>query len=279
MAQIWECTNREYHGDTTKIGSTMLCRALKSPADYYDYYMAPEPKAEGPSEGKIKGGVLHALVLDPPSFDREFAVEPECDGRTTKGKELKAKFALECVGKTPVKAGWYAEAQAMAEAIKREKDMMALIEPAIKERAIVWQEDGLDYKCRPDLFIPRPDQSHDLILDLKSDEDPTPANYLRSGSGNPIRKWRYDMRLAHYFTGVLALTGRPCSLGLIVVGSKPPHDVYCYGFSAWLSVGMWWRNRAVSLVRQCLERKVWRHPDQDRIVELAPNDWDIQETM
>jgi hypothetical protein len=273
MAEIWTCSNDQYHSDP-RVGSTMLKTALYSPAEYRRRYVDENRLIDDPSDALILGSAFHCLVLEPENFNSLFCCRPpNIDGRTTDGKEKLAAFRLVTVGKTELTAKLDKQAKSMAAAALAESVVVDLLKDAVKEQAIVWDEDGIACKCKPDLFIPRPDQSSDLILDLKSADDPTPECFGSPSSFSPIRKYRYDLQMYHYSRGVALRTGRPCSAGLIVTGKSDPWDTYLYDLTPWLEIGYKWWQKAMNVVRTGPELK-WRRPEQDIINQLSPSQWD-----
>jgi len=276
MAEIWTCTNAEYHADNTKIGSTMLKTVLHSPAEYHARYITGTLKQKT-SKAQLLGCVVHSLVLEPERFTRDYWLRPDgIDGRTKAGRERLAKLVAESTGKTLVPIEIHEQAKAMANAVLASDVTHKLIEEATRERAVLWEEGGMTFKARADLFLDRQDMESDLILDLKTSDDPTPENWGRSGNYGPIGKYRYDLQGYHYCLGMYALTERPCTFGAIVVGTPEPHDVYLYDLSAWLIPGAAWREKAVEMLRQT-EWSGWKRPEQNRIIPLSPQKWDYPE--
>lgn len=279
QGRVWECTNDEYHADTSKIGSTMLKTVLRSPKEYRMRYVDDTWPEEGDKDALILGSALHCRVLEPDKFDSLFCVRPEgIDGRTKAGKERLAEFRLGAMGKTELTDKMYDKAVAMADAILAVSYIRPWIEEGIKEQAIVWAEDGFDFecKCKPDIFLPRPDNDSDLILDIKTAADPTPECFESGSPSNPIRKFGYDLQAAHYSWGQAAQTGRLCAFGLIVVGKAQPHDVFVYSITDFIECGDAKRRRAMALIRDG-EEAGWQRPEQQGVIRLQPSKWDFEE--
>jgi exodeoxyribonuclease VIII len=277
MAQIWNVDNNTYHADKTKIGASMLKVALASPQEYRRRFIDAEPLVDGESDSLTLGSMLHCLVLEPENFSKLFAVRPDVDGRTKEGKSIIAAFRLASLGKTEAEPNEKTKAEAMARAVLADETIASWVKSAIKERGVTWEEEGVAYKMKADLFIEQPHLPHDLILDLKTSDDPTPENWGSGSSFSPIRKYRYDLQAAHYAIGMEALTGRPCGFGAIVVGKSDPYDVYVYDLSAWLPAGAWQRARAIDAINHCRETNVWQRPEQSTIIKLEPSPWDRPE--
>jgi len=247
----------------------MLRTALRSPAEYHARYVA-KTLADEPGRSQLLGSAVHTLVLEPGEYDKLYYVRPDgIDGRTREGKAALADLALRSVGKTELKADLDRQARAMAAAVLRESLVKALLAGAVYERAVVWSEVGLEFKCRPDVFVARPDEPSDLILDLKTSEDSTPEFWNRSGAFGPMVRYNYNMQAAHYARGIGELTGRPCSCGLIVVGVDSPHDVYVYDITDWLPSGDFYRRTAIAAIQRGCAESFWRRPEQGQVIRLA----------
>ena len=274
MASAWQCTNNEYHADLNKIGSTMLKTAIVSPAEYYGRYVAKTiPNEQTPA--MTLGSAVHCLVLEPEKFSSLFCCRPEgIDGRTKEGKVVLAEFRLKSLGKLELTSDQKKQADAMAAAVLRHPLVHQICDDAIRERAIVWEEDGLEFKCKPDWFIERPDLERDLHLDLKTSDDPTPENWDSSSRWSPMVKYGYDLQVAaHYPIGIEAMTGRGCDSGLVVVGASEPHDVFLYDTTPWRAQGEDRRAQAIRSIRECSESGVWERPEQEIVTILSPKVW------
>ena len=277
MATLVQITNAEYHADTEHVGSTMLKTLLKSPADYYDLYVA-KTRSKPETPAMLLGSLLHTLVLEPETRDALYYVRPDgIDGRTVAGKAFLAQLALVSVGKREVKADVAAKAEKMAAAVRGSTCVADILAVAQRELTVFWDEPMGEWpvacKARLDLFVARPDQCRDLILDLKTSDDPTPEAFCRDGDYGPIANFRYDLQLAHYAAGIETARGRACDAGLIVVGSNEPHDVYLYDMTDYLPQGIAWRREAMARLVACQTSDLWQRPEQRRVNRPSPGPW------
>jgi hypothetical protein len=295
MAEVWTVDNRTYHSDTTKVGSTMLKCILDSPAEFYARYVAKKPDGSPllvtePTPDMVLGSATHCLVLEPQKFDSLYCHRPPgIDGRTKDGKQKLAEFRLSALGKEDLTDEQWDKSHRMAEAVLASPLVKELMAGAIFERPIVWEEFGILQKCKPDIYLPRPECDSDLHCDLKTSDEPGPENWQRGGIWGPMRKWGYDVQCAaHYPAGISALTGRPCSAGLIVVGKSEPHQVFVYDATPWWEIGQWHRIKALHTLAVCRESGIWRwgveklvdgeteswRVRQDEVISLVPGRWD-----
>jgi len=281
-AEVWECTNAEYHAAMDRIGSSMLQVILASPAQYYRKYIGKDADGQPlephqQTEALLLGSLLHCLVLEPEKYAVLYAVEPPgIDRRTNAGKDKSARFAMESIGKECVPHDLDQQARGMAAAIAADEDVQELMAGGIRERAIIWDEDGITCKCKADVYVPDFTPELGLLLDVKSDKNPGPDNFLSRSPGNSIRKYRYDMRLYHYSRGLLALTGKPCSVGLIAVGKDDPYDVFVHNITPWMAVGEMHWHEAMHRLRKGRSDGVWRHPCQGVVAIADPAPWDFE---
>jgi hypothetical protein len=286
-ASVWVCSEDAYNADRGLLRASSLKVAIKSLAEYHDRFVANPPKiVQKQTRETMLGSVVHCMSLEPGEFLKRYAVRPDgIDGRTKKGKELLDAYRAESIGKIDISTvvvdcdEFLCRAREMSQHILGEQVIGNLIASAVRERSITWLDDetGLGCKCRADLFIERPLEPSDLILDLKTSQDPTPENWGRGGMFSPIGRFRYDLQGAHYCDGVSRFTGRPCDYGLIVVGSHRPHDVFLYDLTAWLPVGGRWRREAIRNVARAMKTGNWRRAEQGNVVELKPTQWDNPE--
>jgi hypothetical protein len=84
---VFELPHDEYHASKA-LGSTQIRWFMKSPL-YFKDKMSYPPQS---SEAMDFGSAVHLAILQPEDFANTVVAKPECDRRTTKGKEIWAKF-------------------------------------------------------------------------------------------------------------------------------------------------------------------------------------------
>jgi hypothetical protein len=259
-----------YHKDR-RISASKLKIFWRSPKDFYERFIQDPPRIVEPTPAMVLGSAVDCRVFTPDRFDSTFIV---CrDGRTKEGKEDAARCFE--AGLVRLTKDQYDKSKAMADAVLAEPVIAEMIADGDKQLAIAWSEFGLEFRMMCDLYLARPDQSSDLVLDLKTTDDPSPENWIRGGVYGPVPKFQYDLQLATYDAGLFQYTGRPTSQGFIVVGSAEPHDVYLYDLGGWLEIGRAKRKKAVEDYLRCLETGVWRREEQSTVIKLQPSQWDI----
>jgi len=222
-------TNAAYHSDLTHVGSTMLREYRQSPARYNALYVARTIERDPPSKAMVLGSLLHALVDDADSWQREFLLAEGCNVRRGKLWDFYAEDAA-ARGLTPILEDQFWTARAMAQAVYSHPIAVQLLlrGPGPVEQPIRWEHGcGLKLKCKPDKILLDP--AVDIVVDLKSSRDPGPDAWPR------LAYWTYQYHLqaAFYLDGVASLGGhRPGDFVFVVVGSVPPHDVWVYKIDA-----------------------------------------------
>ncbi len=159
-------SNESYHADVEFLSHSSLDDFIESIPRYHGLYVAKTIERGPATPAMTLGTALHCLVLTPECVKDQLAVEPIADGRTKEGKEIKAAFAQESVGKTIVPAEQWKVAQAMAESIlahPEAKDILALpgyCEKSIRVEVPLSDGEGYDlvprgkFKARPDKIFP-----------------------------------------------------------------------------------------------------------------------------
>ena len=162
---------------------------------------------------------LHALVLEPARFAREYFVLDR-DAPTPSGDEQPDAPA----GRVWLSSGEYAALVSSRDAIRAypRAPLARWLDEGMKELSIYWTDDaGRRWKARPDCF------TDELVLELKTTGDVRPRAFARTR-----RRFGYDLKAAHYVDAARHLTGRAPRFAFIAVELTPPHYVWLYELSA-----------------------------------------------
>jgi len=157
------------------------------------------------------GHAIHSILLEGITIH---AVEPEADGRTKAGKEIKAAFAAENVGKIILTKKEGEAVEGMVAGIRRNSGIMQLLESATDhEVSIFWS--GM--KARLDGVCPLG------ILDLKSTKSCEPFQFAKS-----ILDYGYHIQAAHYLEAA-AQADLPCdNFYFLAVENTAPYEAALY---------------------------------------------------
>ena len=219
------------------LSSTDLTMLAKSPDAYRKY---KDGEVSFSSSSMNVGSALHAVYEGGwQQFDLEFTVLPaHIDRRTKIGKESYKAFIDQNSDKTILTADETNRVMEMVNSLTMADDpllRMILDHPQYKEVNYVWDENGIKCKCRADIMIDANDELNSL-LELLSDQFHHPLGNklcldIKTSSTNvgpedwpwTVRKYRYDLKAAHYLAGTMAN-----AFGWIAIESTPPYSVALY---------------------------------------------------
>jgi hypothetical protein len=200
----------EYLADRDHVSSSQLRRfmrhgpiALSAPAERF--------------EGSVMGEALHALLLEPESFEQQYLV---LDGSVPSSKDVSEGDAM--------RRAWLDAWQWTALLKAREAILSCTRAPlgdwfahGEKELSIYWaDESGVRWRARPDCF------TGEIVLDLKTTVDCRPEPFARTRE----RLW-YDLQAAHYVDAVGRLTGKSSRFAYVAAELTPPYTVWVHELS------------------------------------------------
>ena len=207
-------TERDYRRQDG-VSRTELWRLRESPEKFKYYQEHPEPA----TPALLFGAAVHKLLLEPETFDEEFAIAPEVDRRTKDGKEAYNAFLAASDGKNIISLADYEKAQEMAQ--------KALEAPFVKkllngehEKPFFWVDDltGEGCKIRVDCIttiVGKP-----VIVDYKTTADASTDGFMRSAVN-----YGYDLQAGMYCEGVEKVTGQKPLFVFIAQEKTPPYAV------------------------------------------------------
>ena len=180
-------TEQEYR-EAEGVNKSTLWNLKKSPA-HYKYYLENPP--EDTAAYKF-GRAVHAAILTPAAYKRDFAIIPEgIDRRTKAGKEEYQAFIEASAGKEIISAEDAEKVAALVRAFKKNRDAVNLLKGTKRERPLFWTDDnGILCKCRVDAYKPG------VMVDLKTAEDAGTETFSRKAL-----QYGYDVQAAHYMDG------------------------------------------------------------------------------
>lgn len=207
-------TEKEYR-EHPAISRSELFKISESPEKFKYYQEHPQE----PTPSLVFGQLLHAMVLQPETADKQFAVAPNVDRRTKAGKEALAGFEAASIGKIVVTADVFAQAQEMTASLMNNEFAKKLLKGE-KEKEFFWDDDltGEPCKCRVDCLIELGDKL--IVVDLKTAESAETDAFMRSAI-----KYGYDFQSAMYNKGVEVNTGKKPIFVFIVIEKQPPYAI------------------------------------------------------
>ncbi len=218
----WNCSIEEYHADRQWLSHSALEIFRKSPRLYKRWFDGEWEREKTP-EFRL-GSALHAMLLEPDSFDQLF-MAIDCASRNTKMyKEAASNEKREILLSSE-----FEHVMKMASAVKCHGWINRLIEYATKELAFRFINPLFDIPCkvRPDAIgmILHHGIEHDAILDLKTSRNPSQDDWIRDAA-----RFGYHRQAGFYLKGLMKVVELPPETMVvhIVVGSQEPYDVFAY---------------------------------------------------
>ena len=258
--------NATYHAHQA-VSKSHLDLVARSPLHYWARYLDPNREIPEPTEAMRIGSALHTLVLEQDTFEERYITAPQVDRRTKAGKEVWAEFEAEAGGRELIAADDRAMISRMAEAVWSHPAAAALLNWQGKaETTHMWvdQATGQACKCRPDWLT----ENHQLIIDLKTTEDASPAGFRKS-----IANFRYHVQASWYLDGIEQATGtRPEQFLFVCVEKKPPYAVAVYAASpVMITIGAETAARDLDVLVTCKQANAWPgYSDQIEPISLPP---------
>ena len=200
------------------------------------------------------GRLTHALVFEPETIDRDYAI---WEGGARRGKAW-LEFEEANAGRTIFKPDEIDEATQMADAVRRHHLVQPYLDGGVFESSLFWRDEatGMDCKARPDWLL----EDRRILLDLKTARSIDGRRF-----GAAAASYGYHCQLAHYAAGVLAVHGwLPKRVLIVAVEKDGPHDVAVFELdSDALWAGQEEVKELMERLRQCKMLDKWPGRYQD----------------
>lgn len=252
----------DYQAATDHLSKTMISTGADCWAKFKYQFVDGNYESKD-TQSLRNGSAVHTLALEPDKFDAEHYILPEdYDGRTKDGKAAMAE-AQES-GRIILKHADVKDIINMAESIKNNPLAIGLLKSAgYVESSIFWEDDGIKFKCRPDLM-----RNDGLIVDIKTCKSANPRIFA-----SDAWKFKYHLSVALTCRGYQALYGKmPEEYVFLCVESEAPHVVSCFtSFQATeysesvLDIGNRHLDKLIEEYKQCRDTGIW--PAYQDIIE------------
>ena len=214
--KIVEELNHDYHAHREYISKSRLIKIGVCP----EYFKWCEENEQERTEAMVVGSAFHKIVLEPDTFDDEFAVIPAIDRRTKDGKLAYEEFVKNAAGKSLITEEQFNTISAMRDVIMANKYAKALLK-GTTEKSIYFEDEltGEKCKCRPDCM--RVIKDRVVITDLKSCSSAENKAFV-----NDVLKFGYDVQAYMYRLGVskaLDIPPENVDFVFIAVEKKEPY--------------------------------------------------------
>lgn len=273
MTGILTIPSESYHADDVAADAPTLSASIahtlcsQTPLHAWQAHPKLNPAFARDEEQKFDlGNAVHAFLLE----GRDAVQVVDADTwRTTSSKE-EAKEAR-AAGKIPMLTAQWANVQAMCAAVLEQlaghHASPPLLADGVAEQTLVWEEDGVVCRARPDWL--RDDRR--TLDDLKTTgKSADPERYRRAfcAVGG-------DVQAAFYIRGVQRLTGETPEFRWIVVETAPPFALSVVApLKDALELGHRKVLHALKVWRECLSSGEWPGYSADVCYVAAP-EWEI----
>jgi exodeoxyribonuclease VIII len=252
----------EYHAHEA-VSKSKADTFRQSRKRYYRRFVEGSLAAKPPTPQMKAGTVLHALLLEPDTFDCLFCVAPKIYRRTKQGKADWAAFQRASEGMTIVEDATMSAAARMAEAVEASDMAMSLLSnPEAKfEQSIFWHDgqSALDLKARLDVVHPQ------CLIDVKTARDASPEGFAKA-----CASFGYHRQHEWYQRGWEAITGEKLPFVFLVVANDEPHEVALYTLdNAAVQLGADQNRTTLSQLKTSIQTDSWASPWEASINELS----------
>lgn len=261
-----DLSNEEYHA-ANGLSSSGVRKLLKSPYEYYAWYLAENrPKSE-PTPAMALGTALHAAMLEPDVFAEQYVVCPHADKRRKEYKEWAAKES-EGKNRLVVSAKENEDIKAMRESMGTHPIAASLLSKATDfELSAACEWEGVLLKARYDIVT-----STAWLVDLKTCQDSS-----EDAARASIEKYGYYIQDAFYRKVMELTTGEPVAgFAFVFVESSYPFQVGVYTLDA-EHEQLGWKlcEKAIGRYKRSMETGEWpSYRTQAR--ELSLSEWRIR---
>jgi hypothetical protein len=212
------------------------------------------------------GSAAHMMLLERRE-DKIVRVQAD-DWRTKAAKE--ARDAAQANGQFAVLERQYADIVAMCTAAQDyllTTELADLLATGDTERTVLWQENDLWYRIRPDMIS----KDRRIILDYKSTGSAAPDEIAKQ-----IGRMNYDLQAEFYPRGLSAVTGREDTVFVLLFQEiTPPYACSLISLSnAYRAVGQAKVARAMGIWERCVRADHWPGYS-NRILYVEPKTWDL----
>jgi PDDEXK-like uncharacterized protein DUF3799 len=134
------------------------------------------------------------------------------------------------------------------------------------EQTVLWQEDKLWYRCRPDLLS----KDKRICLDYKSTASAHPDFITRQ-----LGRMGYDLQSEFYTRGIEKVTGVKLAFIFLFQEITPPYACSLVSLSnAYRALGQSKAQRAIFTWNRCVTTNSWP-AYSNKILYIEPKDWDL----
>lgn len=272
-----------YHQDRSRLNnSAKECFRRQGPEVFKAIYVDDPPSMDRKpsSPAQLLGQAVHTLALEPGQFSRRFAVAPDCNGRTTEGRQRKAAFALASKDQDVIMPDQHERASMAADALSADPWWSSFMASTPQcEPAVEWTDHGVPAKAKLDALLLDPIEQENRLVDLKTFEPSGIGRYAgrmptKEVWVNRVIEYGYHRQAAWYLSGVNDKHGvRPVFYHVVVV-TVEPFLVFVYRLpEELLLLGLEENTSDVLAIKACYQTGDWRCRERKQVTTLSVPRW------
>lgn len=198
-----------------------------------------------PTDAMRLGRAIHAALLTPHTFQREWIVDPRCQAILSTGKRRHSPCGAVarhmradgtsyacgvhmCPGDVPIANLVRNEdvhtIQGLRSSIANHPAVRVLRHRGGSEVAVITSIDGLPFKCKLDRFSPATESAPPIIVDLK--KHPVLTGSVRDLQRR-MRDYHMDLQAYCYTRAIRDILGQTPAFVWVFLEDGPPYDVQC----------------------------------------------------
>ena len=249
------------YNDIQAVNKSTLWEMRKSPLHYW-HLMHDTPRKDTPAM-KL-GRAVHAAILTPTAYKRDFVVMPNIDRRTKAGKEEYEAFCEEAKDREIISQEDAETIRMMTSAFRKTPAAAALLKKTRREKPLIWTDAETGVKCKGRIDA----LSADCVIDYKTTTDAGTEAFRREAI-----RYGYDLQAAMYMEAARANGYSPKDFIFIVQEKSAPYLInILHAGDAFIDRGMWIMRDLLAKYKECSETDTWPGYGEN---ELILNEWEV----
>lgn len=243
------------------VNKSTLWEMRKSPLHYW-HIMHDTPRKDTPAM-KL-GRAVHAAILTPTAYKKDFAVMPNIDRRTKAGKEEYEAFMESANGKETLSQEDALTVKQMAAAFRKNPDAVSLLKGTRREKPLFWTDTETGVKCKGRIDA----ISETCVIDYKTTLDAGTDAFRRESL-----RYGYDLQAAMYMEAARANGYKPTKYIFIAQEKNAPFMInIMVAGDAFIDRGMWIMRDLLAKYKECRDTDTWPGYGTN---ELILNEWEV----
>lgn len=226
-------------------------------------------RVDDATEAMQRGTAVHAAMLEPLSFEAEYAIGPSVDLRTKVGRAKWEAFAADNPGRTLLRAEEAETVLAIRHAVWSHRSAAAVLSGAVaRERVVTWDRDGVPCKARLDACGSIGDIA--VVVDIKTTASAHQRDFRRA-----VGRYGYHIQAAWYLEAAEHAGMDAGVFAIVAVEPAAPHGVCVYTLDMdSVDAGRREANRLFDIYAKCWKSGLW--PCYGEVEDIRLSDWDME---